>query len=183
MPHTDLPALVGGLLPSGDHHLTIVELRQSYLVTGEGLGVPEWDSAWRAQLVDNLEPFVRQLWQVGVERIFVNGSFVTSKARPEDIDPYFECEVDRYAPILVRLLQSEPPLPWDMLRQRIDSRTNRLKPMMWHQFRVEMFAYFTDHPVPTGVHDEHGRDLYFPVLFRRDKTTGRPKGIVQIIRE
>src|SRR5688572_2853906 len=89
-----LPQLTAdGLLPPGDHQLTIAELRQSYLVTGEGLNLPGWDNAWRAQLVDNLEPFVRQLWQVGVERIFVNGSFVTSKPQPEDIDAYFECEL------------------------------------------------------------------------------------------
>jgi len=62
-----------GLLPPGDHELTIGELRASYLVTGEGVDAPEWDSDRRAQLVDNVELFVRQLWQVGVNRIFVNG--------------------------------------------------------------------------------------------------------------
>jgi hypothetical protein len=121
-----------GVLPPGDYRLTISELRQSYLVSGEGLNVPGWDSTWRAQLVDNLEPFVQQLWQVGVERIFVNGSFVTSKPRPEDIDAYFECEVNRYGPILVGLLQSMPPLPWDLTRRPIDPMTGDAKPVMWH---------------------------------------------------
>jgi hypothetical protein len=177
------PFTPDGLLPSGDHSLTLGELRQSYLVTGEGVAVSGWDSTWRAQLVDNLEPFVRQLWQVGVERIFVNRSLVTGKGRPEDIDAYFECEAGQYAPILVGLLQSEPTLPWDLVRRRIDPATNLPKPLMWHEFRVEIFPYVTDHPVPTGVRDEHGDDLYFPALFRRDKATRRPKGILQIIRE
>jgi hypothetical protein len=138
---------------------------------------------WRAQLVDNLEPYVRQLWQAGVERIFVNGSFVTSKGRPEDIDAYFECETTQYARILVGLLQSEPLLPWDLVRRRIDRATNQPKPIMWHEHRVEIFSHFTDHPVPTGVRDDRGDNLYFPALFRRDKFTGRPKGVIQILRE
>ena len=124
-----------------------------------------------------------QLWRVGVERIFVNGSFVTSKARPEDIDAYFECEVNHYGPILVGLLQAMPALPWDLVRRRVDPATNLLKPVMRHEHRVEIFPYFTDHPTPTGVRDEHDNNLYFPALFRRDKVTGRPKGVIQIIRE
>lgn len=41
----DLPRFTSdGLLPQGDYPLTIGEIRQSYLVTGEGLNVPGWDS-------------------------------------------------------------------------------------------------------------------------------------------
>jgi hypothetical protein len=173
----------GGLLPPGDHPLTIAELRQSYLVTGEGLDIPGWDARWRAQLVDNLELFVRQLWQIDVKRVFVNGSFITSKPHPEDIDAYFECEVTGYARILVGLLQAEPTLPWDLTRRPIDPMTNLRKPVMWHTHRVEIFPHFTDHPQPTGVRNERGDDLYFPTLFRLDKATLRPKGVIQIIRE
>ena len=139
-----------GLLPSGDHVLTIAELRQSYLVTGEGLDVPGWESVWRAQLVDNLELFVRQLWQVGVERIFVNGSFVTRNPKPGDLDAYFECESTRFGHVLVGLLQSDPPLPWDLTRRPIDPDSGDPKPLMWHQYRVELFPHFPDDPVPTG---------------------------------
>jgi hypothetical protein len=174
---------VDGLLPSGDHHLTLSELRQSYLVTGEGLEIPQWDSAWRRQLVDNLELFVRQLWHVGVERIFVNGSFVTSKPDPGDIDAYFECTVAEYPLLLAQLTQLEPPLPWDVTRRPIDPRSREAKPIMWHRYRMEVFPHFIDHPMPTGIRDTRGDDLFFPTLFRLDKATGRPKGIVQIIRE
>jgi hypothetical protein len=133
--------------------------------------------------VDNLELFVRQLWQVGAERIFVNGSFVTAKPSPGDIDAYFECEVNQYPHIIVGLLQQEPTLPWDLTRRPIDRRSGQPKPVMWHVYRVEIFPHFTDHPQPTGVHDDAGNNLYFPTLFRRDKETGRPKGVIQIIRE
>jgi hypothetical protein len=178
-----LATAISGLLPAGDHVQTITELRQSYLVTGEGIGLPGWDQSWRAKLVDNLELFVRQLWQVGVERIFVNGSFVTAKPDPGDVDAYYECEATQYPRILVGLLQAAPRLPWDLLRRRIDPTSGVLKPQMWHEYRVEIFPHFTDHPQPTGVRDERGSNLYFPTLFRRDKETGRPKGVIQIIRE
>jgi hypothetical protein len=174
---------VNGLLPFGDHALTINQLRQSYLVTGEGTGLPDWDSIWRAQLVDNLELFVRQLWQVGVERIFVNGSFVTDKPHPGDIDVYFECGIARFAQLIVGLYSLEPPLPWDWERRPIDPASGLPKPLMWHQYRVELFPHFTDQPQPTGIRDEYGNDLLFPSLFRRDKESGRPKGVIQIIRE
>jgi len=163
--------------------LTIARLRSSYLVTGEDVDISGWDSAWRAELVDNLDPFVRQLHQVGVERIFVNGSFVTSKPRPEDIDGYWECEVGQFGHILRGLLEAEPSLPWDLTQRPIDHRSGLGKPVMWHRYRVELFPHFTDHPVPTGVSDEHGDNLFFPALFRRDKATARPKGVIQIIRE
>jgi hypothetical protein len=171
-----------GLLPPGDHPLTILELRGSYLVTGEGVAVPGWDSAWRAQLVDNLELFVRQLWQAGVERIFVNGSFVTSKGKPGDVDAYFECTFAGYPYMLVSLLALEPALPWDLTRRPIDPESGDAKPVMWHLYRVEVFPHFTDYPTGTGVFDEHGQELDMPGTFRRDKASFKPKGLIQLVR-
>lgn len=81
-----------GVLPSGDYRLTLSELRASYLVTGNRVPFTTWDSEWRATLVDNLGILVGQLWLVGIERIFVGGSFVEDKDRPNDIDGYFECD-------------------------------------------------------------------------------------------
>jgi hypothetical protein len=40
-----------------------------------------------------------------------------------------------------------------------------------------------DQPQPTGIRDEHGNDLLFPSLFRRDKATAQPKGVIQLVRE
>lgn len=174
---------VDGLLPPGDYLLTLAELRESYLVTGDRVGIPEWDAVWRAQLIDNLEPFVRQLWQVGVERIFVNGSFVTNRPHPNDIDAYFECEVMRFAQIVVGLSQLEPPLPWDWTRRPVDPAAGIPKLRMWHRYRVELFPHFVDQPNITGIRDEHGNDLLFPALFRRDRDTALPKGVIQIVPE
>jgi hypothetical protein len=44
-----LPAFTAeGLLPAFDFPVTLDELRASFLVTGEGVNSPTWDSAWRA---------------------------------------------------------------------------------------------------------------------------------------
>ena len=43
-----------GLLPVGDYPLTLEELRQSHLVSGEGNPSPFWDSTWRAHLVNTI---------------------------------------------------------------------------------------------------------------------------------
>ncbi len=40
---------------------------------------------------------VRQLWQVGISAIVVDGSFVKGKEWPNVIDGYFECELARLA--------------------------------------------------------------------------------------
>jgi len=81
----------GGLLPPGDYPLALEELRESFLVSGPSSGYPTWDAGWRLRLVENLAILARQLWQVGITRIFVDGSFVEDKDHPNDIDGYFEC--------------------------------------------------------------------------------------------
>ena len=42
-------------LPPGDYPMTIAELRNSILVSGEDTGRDDWDQEWRLQLVDNGE--------------------------------------------------------------------------------------------------------------------------------
>lgn len=81
-----------GLLPPDDYELTLNGLRDSILVKGPDNGNP-WDVKWRLLLVDNLELLVQQLWDVGIEQIFIDGSFVEYKAHPNDIDGYFECDL------------------------------------------------------------------------------------------
>jgi hypothetical protein len=82
-----------GLLPPGDYPLTFRELRRSALVVGPPGGSGTWDAGWRATLVANLEIMTRQLWQVGIQEIFADGSFVEEKDHPNDIDGYFICSL------------------------------------------------------------------------------------------
>jgi hypothetical protein len=86
-----------GLLPPGDYPMSISTLRASYLVTGDGVKSATWNAEWRALLVDNLAIMVGQLWQVGIEDIFVAGSFVEEKDHPNDLDGYFVCDLPFYA--------------------------------------------------------------------------------------
>ena len=95
-----LPAFTAeGILPPGDYVLTLAELRKSILVRGPRgkKAIPGWDVEWRLLLVENLALLCRQLWQVGITEIFVDGSFVEDKSHPNDIDGYFQCELLRLA--------------------------------------------------------------------------------------
>jgi len=64
-----------GLLPIGNYPLTFPQLLESHLVTGTGHS-ETWDRTWRGTLVNNLEIMVLQLWDVGIDRVFIDGSFV-----------------------------------------------------------------------------------------------------------
>jgi hypothetical protein len=77
-----------GLLPAGDYVLTLAELQDSLLVNGPAgkSEIPGWDMGWRMHLVENLGVLCRQLWQVGISEIYVDGSFVEDKCHPNDID-------------------------------------------------------------------------------------------------
>ena len=74
-----------GLLPPGDYEVSFAELRQSILVVGPGNPSkwPNWDAAWRATLVANLEKLTRQLWQVGITEVFADGSFCRGQGPSE----------------------------------------------------------------------------------------------------
>ena len=77
-----------GLLPPGDYEVSLAGLRQSILALGNPNTTAQgtWDTAWRTVLIDNLEVLTRQLWQVGIQEIYVDGSFAEDKDHPNDID-------------------------------------------------------------------------------------------------
>lgn len=171
-----------GLLPPGDFDLTLEELRASWLVDGLGAeGYPHWDREWRAQLVGHLSVLVRQLWQVGVEEIFIDGSFVEDKDHPNDIDGYFVCELRRLASGALErelnLLDPHKCWTWDP-RQRRPYRGYPKKQLpMWHQYRVELYPHFGQ---ASGICDRFGNELEFPSAFRLSRRDGKPRGIIKI---
>ncbi len=171
-----------GLLPPGDYHATFDELRQSILVGGAA-GI-DWDSDWRAYLVDQAELLVRQLWQIGVQEIFLDGSFAEDKAHPNDVDGYFECDVRELATgnlqRKLNLLDAHKIWTWDQRSRRAASGTTKKQLPMWHVYRVELYPHTP--LVTSGIVDEHGIDLPFPAAFRRHRPTGKRKGIVKIVR-
>lgn len=171
-----------GLLPAGDYPLTFSELRDSILVEGAVHRYPEWDREWRRTLVDNLEILSSQLWQVGIEDIFVNGSFVEDKNHPNDIDGYFICDLKELASgkltRALNLLDPHKVWTWDPLSRRPYRGYPKKQLPMWHQYRVELYPHFGQ---MSGIRDPFGNELEFPSAFRLSRRDGRPKGIVKII--
>ena len=181
----DVPAFDEfGVLPDGDYPLTLDQLRRSRLVSGPGepAGYPTWDATWRLRLVNNLEVLVRQLWAVGVDEIFVDGSFAEDKDHPNDIDGHFVCGLDALAGgELQRELNALDPhkvWTWDPASRRTAGGSPRKQLPMWHRYRVELYPHVGQ---LSGIVDGRGHELEFPAAFRRSRRDGRPRGIVKII--
>lgn len=176
-----LPAFTTeGLLPPGDYEMTFEQLRASHLVAASD--VHGWDAEWRDYLVRQLEVFVKQLWEVGVNEIFVDGSFVEDKVRPNDIDGYFVCERNRLGSgELQRELNLLDPFKvwtWEPKARRPFRGYPKMQLPMWHTYRVELYPHFGQ---LSGIRDLHGNELEFPSAFRLSRRDGRPRGIVKII--
>jgi hypothetical protein len=67
-----------GYLPEGIHDATFAEFQQRFVWNGK-----------RLQLLDGLRQVVRQLWDAGVEEIYIAGSFITAAPLPNDVDGYW----------------------------------------------------------------------------------------------
>jgi hypothetical protein len=181
----ELPPFDGdGLLPPGDHEMTLEKLKGSMLVEGPEEGYPDWDSGWRLKLVENLEVMVGQLWKVGVTEIFVDGSFVEDKDHPNDIDGYFECDVLEFATgnLQRELNRLDPHKVWTWSpasRKPYRNQTKRQLPM-WHRYRVELYPHYPG--LTSGIRDQFGNDLPFPSAFRLSRREYKPKGIIKILK-
>ena len=182
--HKRLPEFTeDGLLPPGDYELTVDELRESRLVVGpsDKSLYPGWDANWRLQLVENLRVMVQQLREVGVCKVFIDGSFVEDKEHPNDIDGYFECELMRLAngdlARELNLIDPEKVWTWDPASRRPYRGYPKRQLPMWHAYRVELYPHYGQ---LCGIVDEHGHELEFPSAFRRSRRDGKPRGIVEI---
>ena len=173
-----------GMLPPGDHELTIDGLKASMLVFGPGASHPQWDRQWRERLVENLGVLVSQLWQVGVTEIFADGSFTEDKDRPNDIDGYFVCDKSELASGMLasKLNRLDPHQvwTWDLARRTPDHHQKFQLPM-WHRYHVELYPHW-GYGQSSGIPDEFGNELEFPAAFRRSRSNGIPRGIVKIRR-
>lgn len=169
-----------GVLPPGDYVLTLQELAQSIFVAGP-IGAEGWDTQWREKLVANLGTMVRQLWQVDITEIFVNGSFVEDKDHPNDIDGYFECDLRRLASgQLERELNLLDPCKvwtWDPSSRRPYRGYPKRQLPMWHVYRIELYPHVGQ---LSGIRDRFGYELEFPSAFRQSRRNNQPKGIVKI---
>jgi hypothetical protein len=178
------PFTADGLLPRGDYALTLAQLEESILVLGPGEPRDhlDWDARWRHQLVRNLAVMVRQLWKVGIDDIYIDGSFVEDKDHPNDIDGYFACDPRWFASggleDDLNLLDPAKCWTWNHTSRRAYRGYPKLQLPMWHTYRVELYPHYTGLIAGT---DEHGQPLEFPAFFRRCRRTGAPKGIVKVV--
>lgn len=175
-----------GLLPAGDYEVTFEQLKQSLLVNGpkDKSKVSNWDQKWRLWLVEHLEMMVIQLWQVGIDQIFVDGSFAEDKEHPNDIDGYFECDLKRLVSgdlqRELNLLDPQKVWTWDPSSRKPYIGYPKLQLPMWHVYRVELYPHFPGGLC--GIQDQHGNELEFPAAFRRSRRNGNPRGIVKLVR-
>ncbi len=174
-----------GVLPKSDYPMTIDELRGSMLVHGRpGVTDDTWDSAWRETLVEKSAVLVAQLWDVGIEEIFFDGSFVENKARPGDIDGYFECPWEKKVSgdLERKLNLIDPHMVWTWSRDDRLDYAGKARLPMWIHYRTELYPHLVGWgPQLTGIVDEHGNELEFPAAFRQSRAFAQ-KGIVKILK-
>jgi len=176
------PFTAKGVLPQGGYAVTFEELRNSILVNG--VRQNDWDRDWRLHLVNQAEVLVRQLWKIGINDVFLDGSFVEDKAHPNDIDGYFICDLNHLATgKLQRELNALDPhkvWTWDPASRRSYKGFTKKQLPMWLRYRVELYPHVGQ---PSGIVDEHGNQQLFPAAFRKQRQTFEPKGIVQVVKE
>lgn len=132
-----------GLLPEGIHPATLEEVLERFR-----------GNERREQLLTGLVEALRLLRAAGCRRVYINGSFVTSKERPNDIDVCWDIEgVD---PVAL------DPVFFDFDDGRAAQKA---------RFGAEFFPA----QVPEGV---TGRT--FLEFFQVDRQTGEPKGIIEL---
>lgn len=131
-----------GLLPPGIHSATMAELEQK-------LGF----SPKRYVLVEGLKQVTGELVKLGVTEVYVNGSFVTNKISPKDVDVYVPVPIGSVV--------------FNEIAKRRDE---------WQaQNQVDIY------PAVTDV-EEEGSLGFFEGLFGRTKEfPQRPKGYVKLV--
>jgi hypothetical protein len=131
-----------GLLPPGVHICTWDELR---LACGS--------SAYRASILAGLLVAAKLLAQAGCRSLYIDGSFVTSKAFPGDFDACWDI-----AGVNVALVD---PVFFDFRNKRAAQKA---------RFKGELFL----------AHGIAAPGFTFFQFFQRDKNSGKPKGIVAL---
>lgn len=177
---------INGALAPGTYEATFNQLRQSILVQGvDNLGT--WDSGWRAKLLGQAEILTKELWAVGIKDVFLDGSFVEDKDRPNDIDGYFDTglsmtpgDLDSFSQLVQKLNLNSPNKIWDwnpQSRVAVAGFAKKQLPM-WVHHRVELYPHLQQ---SSGIQDKYGNDLEFPSAFRQCRGSGNAKGIVKLV--
>jgi hypothetical protein len=145
-----------GYLPPGVHYATLEEIKERFGKTVR-----------RSRLVVNLDKVVRQLWDAGVQEVFIDGSFCTATPVPNDIDGYWiyiqgfdRTKVD---PVLLQMdiFVADP------------STGEAVRPMKL-RYGVEFFVHPLNRATASG--------LSYPEFFSRSRD-GVDRGYVGVIKD
>ncbi len=175
-----------GVLDPGTYAANFADIRKSILILGDGTS-STWDKDWRLELVARAEVLVNQLFQVGIQDVFLDGSFVEDKDHPNDIDGYFDPHLAMDVAGLTKLqslvsqlnnLDPRKVWNWDPHSRKKYPEFSKAQLPMWWIYRVELFPHLDQ---LTGIKDKHGNDLTFPSAFRQSRHDFTPKGIIQVI--
>jgi len=145
-----------GYLPPGVHYATLEEIRERFGKT-----------VCRSRLVANLLVVVRQLWNAGVQEVFIDGSFCTATPVPNDIDGYW-VYVPAFDPTKV------DPVLLQMDIFVADPSTGEAVRPMKLRYGVEFFVHPLNRATASG--------LSYPVFFSRSRD-GVPRGYVCVIKD
>jgi hypothetical protein len=131
-----------GVLPSGIHTATLDEVAKKFA-----------NNHHRRKLFKGLVEAAKSLKQSGCKRIFLDGSFVTGKPKPNDYDGCWD--PDSVNPKLL------DPVFLDFSNSRMSQK---------QKYHGEMF--------PFGIERSSGK--HFVEFFQVERFTGKSKGIVEI---
>lgn len=123
-----------------------------------------------------------QLAQIGINEVFVDGSFVEEKDHPNDIDGFFFCDrMLAFSGELTKELNLLDPYKvwtWDPRPRRPYRGYAKGQLPMWHQYRVELYP---DTGLPSGITDGKGKSLRFREAFRQSRFENKTKGIIKLV--
>ena len=157
-----------GVLEPGTYPANFADIRVSILVLGDGTS-PTWDKDWRLELVRRAEILVKQLFQVGIKDVFLDGSFVEDKDHPNDIDGYFDPHLSmldladfvKFQALVSQLNNLDPHKvwTWDPDSRKVYPGFSKGQLPMWWFYRVELYPHMNQ---GTGIKDKQGNDMKFP---------------------
>lgn len=131
---------------------------------------------------------MNQLWQVGIEDVFIDGSFVEMKPRPNDIDGYFVTDVYSLATgdlqTALNRLDPHKSWTWNPDSRRPHKTSVKAQLPMWHIYLVELYPHlkWPPHLNRTGIRDKNGNEMQFPAAFRTQRDTYEVKGIIKLVK-
>ena len=136
----------GGILPPGIHLASLEEFEGRFVYT-----------IWRRQLFNCLLKLIEDLKNIGCRTLYIDGSFITNKRLPSDMDICWEDLGIDYA-----YVERVMPILFDLDYPRVNQHD---------LYKADIFpAHFL----------ETGSGLYFINFFQKDKITGAVKGIIKI---